>query len=102
MNADDLFFDGIETKVRQVFGVLDCCVFQNPKQAIRDLFVFVVIDPRRNKQQVIECIRSDSPGWTFEADGVRVIREVGGLPTAMDTKERRKICASLILELSKN
>lgn len=96
-----LIFDDLEDKVGQSYGVLDCCVFQNPKQEEQDLFIFIVIDPRRNRQQVIESIRLDSAAWTERPEGVRVIREVGGLPEARGTKARRDQCAALILELAR-
>lgn len=94
------FLNDLEGNVRDSYGVLDCCVFQNPKQIDPDLFVFVVIDPRRNKQQVIESIRIDSALWTNKANGFRVIRAVGGLPGELGTKARRDTCAAFILELS--
>lgn len=95
------YLDSLETKIRASFGVLDCCVFQNPKQLDLDLFVFLVIDPRRNRQQVIESIRLDSAKWLRTESGFRVIREVGGFPPSQGNQTRRDQCAQLILEINR-
>ena len=93
-----LDLDLVEEAVRQAHGVLDCCVFQNPKRTDEDLFAFVVIDQRRNKQQVIESIRLDQT-VVGKIGRIRIIREVAGLPSTRNASERRRICASFILEV---